>query len=87
MLLLQRSEEKNMLKKMFVDIIEKLFFRKTHIFPLVLCKFYMSLYFQCLIYFLLFEVKKVKNKNEEDERLVKYPNLVFRFVDATTKIS
>ena len=87
MLLLQRSEEKNMLKKMFVDIIEKLFFRKTHIFPLVLCKFYMSLYFQCLIYFLLFEVKKVKNKNEEDERLVKYPNLAFRFVDATTKIS
>ena len=60
MLLLQRSEEKNMLKKMFVDIIEKLFFRKTHIFPLVLCKFYMSLYFQCLIYFLQFEEKKIE---------------------------
>ena len=54
--------------------------------PIVLFKFYMSLYFQCLVYFLLFEVKKVKNKNEEDERLVKYPNLAFRFVDATTKI-
>ena len=52
-----------MLKKiMFVDIIEKLFFRKKHIFPIVLCKFYMSQYFQYLIYFLLFEVKKVKIK-------------------------
>ena len=47
---------------MFVDIIEKLFFRKNDIFPIVLFKFYMSQYFQCLIYFLLFEVKKGKIK-------------------------
>ena len=31
--------------------------------------------------------EKSENKNEEDERLVKHPNLAFHFVDATTKIS
>ena len=69
-------------KKCLLMLLRNYFSEK----PIVLFKFYMSLYCQCLVYFLLFEVKKVKNKNEEDERLVKYPNLAFRFVDATTKI-
>ena len=76
-----------MLKKiMFADIIEKLFFRKKHIFPIVLCKFYVSI-FSIFDIFSSFWSEKSENKNEEDERLVKYPNLAFRFVDATTKIS
>ena len=34
-----------------------------------------------------FRSEKSENKNEEDERLGKYPNLAFRFADVTTKIS